>query len=1119
MNSFSLILQSARHYWKSHLGLLLGAFLASAILTGSLLVGDSVRASLRRAAEQRLGKIQSGMLGGDRWFTVDLARKNGAAPVIIINASVSEASGKARANAVQVLGVDADFWALSPSGKVVFSQPAGSTASPLAINESLAARLGVKVGDTVIIRMERPSAISKDAPLSGNTRDESTLRRQVTAIVPAEDFGRFQLTASQTGTDTLFLPLAELQAELEKPGRVNAMLSKAGVRSPSSGAGGEGAGAPAVSPLPGTTLEDFALKLTKVEGAAPEWELSTDRVFLDSAIADKVLKARPGSYGVLTYLVNGLSSSKSKERTPYSMVTGIPADRFATFGVPASPGTAAGGNFAAVSQWLAEDLNLAVGDSFELRYFSVGLGRELQEKSATFTVRGIIPMNQPALNKTWTPNFPGVSDVDNCRDWDPGFQVKLDAIRDKDEKYWDDYHGTPKAFVPLETGKDLWGNRFGNLTSLRFPYQGNEDEQKLRENLGNLLQLADVGLVARNLSGEAAAAAKGTVPFDGLFLGLSMFLIASAFMFSALLFLFTLEKRIAQVGLLLAVGWTPSMVRRTLLGEAGVVALLGSALGLLGGVAYTKLALAGLNGVWSGATAGMKLAYAGTPLTLILALVISIVASIGVLWFASRRLFKAHARALLTGDPVLKKKPAKVVASKVGFLRAHWPAFLCLVLALGLSLAGGSAGTPEAVAGMFFGAGFLLLLAGMLTARRWLVSLEHPPVVAVSLGGIGLRNVTRRRSRSLAVIGMMAGGVFLVIAVNAFRQSADSDPTRRDTGTGGFALLGESTLPVYEDLNSEAAWEAYTLDDKLMKQARIVPFRIREGDDASCLNLNRAQNPVLSAVNPQRLAGSGSEKERFAFASGSWSLIGGKAASSEPVPAIADQATALWGLGKGVGDTLTYTDASGREFQVKLVALLAGSVLQGKLVISEENFLARFPDAGGYRFFLIDAPAGSAAKVSGELTKQLQTRGLAVEPTAARLAAFQAVQNTYIGIFTVLGGLGVLLGTAGLGVLAARNILERRGEFGLMQALGFRPGTLRGMVLTEHAALLAIGLLLGLVCAALAVWPNIQQSGGGLPVGFLLWLNGGILAFGVLVCWLAARFALSGRLLDAVRKE
>lgn len=1135
MNSFSLILQSARHYWKSHLGLLTGAFLASAILSGSLVVGDSVRASLRRAAEQRLGQVQTGLLGGDRWFTETLARQDGAAPVIIVNASVSEGSGQSRVNAVQVLGVDDAFWKLSPSGRVVF--PAEAAKEPhLAVNDSLARKLGVKVGDTVVLRMERPSAISKDAPLSGSTNDETTLRRKVTAVVPAEDFGSFQLTASQTGNDTLFLPLKELQAELEKVGRVNAMLKASPITVgpiPEPPSETKPLVKHVVSPFrpeEAFTLEDFALKLTKVEGATSEWELSTDRVFMDESIAAKVLKARAGSYGVLTYLVNGLSSPKSKERTPYSMVTALPPDRFSALGVNLPQDGSSGEMPAAINEWLAEDLNLALGDTFELRYFSVGLGRELQERTGTFTVRGIIPMNQPALNRTWTPNFPGVSDVDNCRDWEPGIPVKLDAIRDKDEKYWDDYRGTPKAFIPLATGKDLWGNRFGSLTSIRFPFAG-EDESTLRSEMVKLLQLSDVGLVVRDFKSEATAAAKGSVDFGGLFVGLSMFLITSALIFSALLFLFTLEKRIPQVGLLLAVGWKPAQVRRSLLGEAGVISVLGAGLGLLGGILYTKLALAGLNSVWSGATVGMKLFYHGSALTLAIAFVSSLLASLGILWLASRRLLKTSARQLLAGEiapqHVKSVKTRGAVVQNPGFLRSYWTSLLCLLLAVGLLFAGRAAGSPEAVAGMFFGAGFLLLLAGLLGTRRWILSLEQgsgsdaatPPQVAGSLAAIGLRNVTRRRGRSLAVIGMMAGGVFLVIAVNAFRLSANNDPTRHDTGTGGFALLGESTLPIYEDLNGEAAWDTFALDEKLMKQARVVPFRIREGDDASCLNLNRAQNPVLSAVDPQRLAAGEGQSERFAFASGSWSLISDKTKPGEPIPAVADQATALWGLGKGVGDTLTYTDAAGQEFSVKLVALLAGSVLQGKLVISEANYLARFPDAAGYRFFLIDAPQDAAAQVSAQLTKQLQTRGMAVEPVASRLAAFMAVQNTYIGIFTVLGGLGVLLGTAGLGVLAARNILERRGEFGLMQALGFLPGTLRRMVLTEHAALLAIGLVMGLACAAIAVWPSVTQSGGALPVTFLTWLNVGILAFGILVCWLAARLALSGKLLDAVRKE
>jgi ABC-type antimicrobial peptide transport system permease subunit len=1047
MSRLSLILTSARHYWNGHLGLLFGAFLASAILSGSLFVGDSVRASLRRVAAFRLGQIQTGVLGGDRWFTEKLARESQSAPFIFTTGSASAGNGNVRVNNAQILGVNNSFWSLSPSGKKI---DLGS--NEIAINDTLARKLNAKTGDSILLRLERPSAISRDAPLSGSTNEQVTLRRTIATILPPEDFGAFQLIASQITPDTAFVSLSDLQKQIEMEERVNGALSAL----------------PLALSAEKRVLEDFGLKLTRVSGSQKEWEISTSRVFLDPILAEKLL-ATPQAYGALTYLVNGITSAKGG--TPYSMITA--ADRISSDGIT-------------ITQWLADDHNLKVGDDLTLKYFTVGLGRELKQEEATFKVSKILSMTDPEVTKAWTPEFPGVSDVDNCRDWEPGIPMDMKAIRDKDEKYWDDYKGTPKGFISLAAGQKLWKNRFGAHTAIRFPDSG-QDEAALKQEIVSKLQLSDIGLVVRNFKADADAAAKGSVDFGGLFIGLSLFLIAAALIFAALLFLFTLERRASQIGLLLAIGWTPKNVRRVLLLEAGVIAIVGVFLGILGGRFYTQLALDGLSGAWNGAAKGLPLVFEASLTSQIAASIGTLLVVLLTLGWVSRKLFATPARHLIDGS----------ITSDLSRLTSHsnLPAHLTLLIALALIAAAMASSNPMAVSGMFFGSGMLLMIACVLYLLRWMQSDRNS--LAQTLAQIGLRNISRRTSRSLAVIGMMAGGIFLVVAVNAFRMDAT------DSGAGGFALIGESSLPVYEDLNSKSGREAFALDEELLTQTTVVPFRVREGDDASCLNINRAQKPQLVAVDFSKLA------DRFAFASGSL--------PQQPLEALADQATAMWGLGKGVGDTIDYTAADGSTFQVKLTGLLAGSVLQGKVIINEASYLAKYPDAAGYRFFLIGSD--KPEQVSAHLTRQLEQRGLALEPAKQRLEAFLAVQNTYIGIFTILGGLGVLLGTAGLGVLVARHVLERKGELGLMQALGFRSGALRTMILSEHATLLVIGVLIGSFTAALAVFPALKQGGGDLPLTFVATLISGILLLGLVICLLATVLAVRGKLIESIRRE
>jgi hypothetical protein len=301
-----------------------------------------------------------------------------------------------------------------------------------------------------------------------------------------------------------------------------------------------------------------------------------------------------------------------------------------------------------------------------------------------------------------------------------------------------------------------------------------------------------------------------------------------------------------------------------------------------------------------------------------------------------------------------------------------------------------------------------------------------------------------------------------------------------------------------------------------------MALRVHEGDDASCLNLNRPQQPRIVGVRPEELAARGA----FSFAEtlggenaeNPWLLLAPRPGDGA-VPAIADQTTITWALGKKVGDTIDYTDERGRPFKVRLVAALANSILQGALLVSEDSLVEKFPSGSGRRMFLIDAPPGRAGEAAAVLSRQMSDVGMAVTPAADRLAAFGAVQNTYLAIFQALGGLGLVLGSIGLGIVVLRNILERRGELAVLRAVGFPRRSLDRLVLREHWLLLALGLAVGTGAAVVAVLPALRSSGAEVPYVFLAATLAAVFASGLLWTYLAARLAMRGPLLGALRNE
>jgi ABC-type antimicrobial peptide transport system permease subunit len=115
--------------------------------------------------------------------------------------------------------------------------------------------------------------------------------------------------------------------------------------------------------------------------------------------------------------------------------------------------------------------------------------------------------------------------------------------------------------------------------------------------------------------------------------------------------------------------------------------------------------------------------------------------------------------------------------------------------------------------------------------------------------------------------------------------------------------------------------------------------------------------------------------------------------------------------------------------------------------------------------------------------------------------------------------LGLLLGTAGLGAVLARNVLERRREWGLLGAVGFTPGRLRGLVLAESLALALGGIVLGTLPAVVAIAPALRERAQALPIAQLTAMLAAVAITGVLASMLAVKLATQTPVAAAIKNE
>ncbi len=1124
MNSFVLLRRNLAHYWRTNLAVVCGVAVAVAVLAGALLVGDSVRASLRELFLRRLGGTEQ-VLSGASFFREQLAAEIGqdgrsvraACPLIVLRGTVTHEASKRWSSGVQVYGVDERFWQ--------FHGKENALATPgreLLVGASLADELGVAAGDTLLLRVEKPSAIPVES-LHGRKEDLGrTVRLNARARLDANALGEFSLQPQQTAAKVVFVPLSLLQKELEQEGKVNTILLS----------GGNDDALRAIV-KERVTLEDLGVKLRALDGGRT-LSLETESALVNNYLAETAsatasrLGLRPQP--VFSYLANSIRSGPRE--IPYSLVTAIDDESFERLKstAPSPEPTSSSLPPIVLNEWAARELGVEVGAPVTLEYYLWQEGGRLSTASAEFQLAGVVPIEGLAADRNLVPAYPGITGSESLSDWDPPFPVDLSRVRDRDEEYWDQYRTTPKAFIQLAKGQQLWPSRFGHMTSLRLLPQTDAPTdatlEAYRPALRAALDPARAGLAVYAAREEGLKAAQGATNFGEYFLYFSFFLVVSALMLAALFFKLGVEQRLRELGILRAVGFHAARIRALFLVEGVVLATMGSALGLLGALLYGKLMMLGLTTWWVGAVGTTLLGLHVSPVSLLLGGAGGVLAALGCVYWTLRRLAPASPRSLLTGTALTDPSRRKTSARRPYTLVA---AVVSTVVALGLLLST-ALGLVGQVAG-FFGGGALLLIALLCYQSVWLRRRKRK-----LLGGggwwavarLGFRNVAHRPVRSVLCIALIASASFIIVAVESFRRDGRDSTLDKKSGGGGYPLQAESALPLVHDPNTPEGREALNLDTRQGEAAldaiRFARFRLRPGDDASCLNLYQPRNPRILAPTEDFV-----RENRFTFQSSlartdgekenPWLLLDSEL-DNGAVPVVADANSLSYVLHLKLGDELTLEREGGSPVRLRIVGALSDSIFQSELLMSEKNFLRLFPEQEGYRFFLLDLPQPETAAAQAEaLETRLSDFGFDATRTAERLAQFHRVENTFISTFQMLGALGLALGTLGMAAVLLRNVLERRRELALLRAVGYNAKHFALMTVAENALLLVCGLLTGAASALLAIAPVFFSRGGGLPnfsIGLLLL---SVLISGLLASLVATAAALRSPLIPALRSE
>ncbi len=515
-----------------------------------------------------------------------------------------------------------------------------------------------------------------------------------------------------------------------------------------------------------------------------------------------------------------------------------------------------------------------------------------------------------------------------------------------------------------------------------------------------------------------------------VFAGIALFVGAFTIMNT---FSITVGQRTRELALLRVIGASRTQVMGSVLGEAAIIGLASSLLGLALGVATAK----GLEALLS--AFGGSLPQGGLVFTL-RTVVVSLVVGLGVTLASA----VGPARRAVRIPPIaaLSTYQAQAVESSRRRLVVGG-----LLAAGGIAALAAGLGLP-AIQLVGLGAVLIFVAAGMLAplvARPVSSVVGRPLARLFSVAGrLGRENSMRSPRRTAQTASALMVGLALVSAMSVFGSSLSTSATRS---------VDQAILADYVITASSPGGPPPGFSRSAVAAAAAVPGVTAASSITYGRFLLRGSPQTTSALAPRDLG-----------TTAAISVTEGAGAAALARGQLLVDTTQARDLGLRVGERLAVTFAETGRQELVVGGIFQPSALLGGYVLAESTFLANNAPSVLPSVLLVSTAGGASPTQTRALQAGLAGYPNLVVRTRAAAEEEQRKQvNQVLGLVYALLMLAVLIAFIGIVNTLMLSVFERTREIGLLRAVGMSRRQVRTMVRTEAVILSVFGALLGVV--------------------------------------------------------